>query len=588
MQTMKKFIQYYKPYKGMFFADMACAVVVSAVDISFPQILRGLTNGLFTREPAAILDHLLIVTVLLVLMYLIKMGCEYFIASWGHIMGSKMEGDMRRDLFEKMEQLSFGYYDKNNTGEMGAKMISDLFDICELAHHGPENIFLSILKISGSLVLLGFINVKLTVILACVVVFMIVFSSLLNRRIKTAFTDNRKKIADINVSLQDSLLGIRVVKSFANEKEEAEKFAVSNNAFLESKKASYKIIGKFQAGNGFLQGMLYVVVLCAGGYFIAKGELNPADLAVYALYIGIFISPITLLVNFLETFQKGFAGFERFVQLLEEPVEICDRSEAEPLKHVKGEISYKNVGFSYEKENIVLQNVNLTIRPGQTIAFVGPSGGGKSTLCNLLPRFYDVNTGSVAIDGKDVRNYTQESLRKAIGIVQQDVYLFNCTLKENIAYGKPGASMDEIVQAAKNANIHDYIMSLPQGYETRVGERGVRLSGGQKQRISIARVFLKNPDILILDEATSALDNESERFIQNALERLAENRTTIVIAHRLSTIVNADYIYVIDEGKVKEEGKHQELLRKEGIYARYYKMQFQNPKTASFDLEREL
>ena len=576
--VMKKFIHYYKPYRKLFFADMACATVVAAVDVSFPQILNFLTKGLFRQGPEQILSVIGLVAAGLIAMYLVKLGCEYFIASWGHIMGSRMESDMRRDLFQKMQSLPLSYYDKHNTGEMVSKVVSDLFDICEVAHHGPENLFLSVLKISGSFVLLLFIHGPLTLILFGVMLCMMVYSYFLNRRIKRAFLDNRQKIAGINVSLQDSLSGIRVVKSFAGEAQEQKKFDRSDEAFLQSKKTAYHTIGKFQAGNFFIQGLLYVVILTFGGIFIALGQMQVTDLAIYALYINIFINPITLLVNFTETFQKGLAGFTRFVEVLETPVELEDKPGAEELHEVKGEIVYDHVRFRYgEEEKEVVKGVSLHVRPGETIAFVGPSGGGKTTLCSLLPRFYDVCSGRITVDGKDVRDVTQQSLRQAIGIVQQDVYLFATTFRENIAYGKPEATEEEIIEAARNANIHDFIMSLPQGYDTPVGERGVRLSGGQKQRVSIARVFLKNPPILILDEATSALDNESEKYIQQALERLTQNRTTIVIAHRLSTIQHADCIYVVGDGQILEQGTHADLLEKQGVYAKYYRMQFTHP-----------
>lgn len=574
MNIFKRFLNYYKPHWKLFAFDMICATVVSLVDISIPQILRDLTNNIYRQSEYVILDWLPYIFATLLIMYVLRMFCQYFIGSWGHIMGSRMESDMRRDLFRKMEELPYSYYDKHSTGDLTSRMVSDLFDISELAHHGPENLFLSIIKITGSIILLFRINKELTLLLLVVIIAIVIFSGQLNINMRKTFMDNRKKISGINVKFQDSIEGIRVVKSFANEKSEAEKFAKANNAFLESKKNSYKVMGTFQAGNGFLQGLLYITVLVAGGYYVAVGKLKAADLAVYALYINVVVSPINILVEFLETFQKGFAGFKRFVEIIDTDTEIKDSPDAEILSYVKGKIEYNNVDFSYDGNSEILNNLNLTIEPGKTVALVGASGGGKTTICSLLPRFYDVTGGSIKIDGKDIRSLTQQSLRKAIGIVQQDVYLFGSTFKENIAYGKIGASDEEIIDAAKKANIHDFIMSLPEGYDTNVGERGVRLSGGQRQRISIARVFLKNPKILILDEATSALDNESERYIQNSLDELAKGRTTLVIAHRLSTIVNADKIYVIEKGSVKENGTHKELLEKNGIYAKYYNMQF--------------
>ena len=574
MNIFKRFLNYYKPHWKLFAFDMICAAVVSLVDISIPQILRDLTNNIYRQSEYVILDWLPYIFATLLIMYVLRMFCQYFIGSWGHIMVSRMESDMRRDLFRKMEELPYSYYDKHSTGDLTSRMVSDLFDISELAHHGPENLFLSLIKITGSIILLFRINKELTLLLLVVIIAIVIFSGQLNINMRKTFMDNRKKISGINVKFQDSIEGIRVVKSFANEKSEAEKFAKANNAFLESKKNSYKVMGTFQAGNGFLQGLLYITVLVAGGYYVAIGKLKAADLAVYALYINVVVSPINILVEFLETFQKGFAGFKRFVEIIDTDTEIKDSPDAEILSYVKGKIEYNNVDFSYDGNSEILNNLNLTIEPGKTVALVGASGGGKTTICSLLPRFYDVTGGSIKIDGKDIRSLTQQSLRKAIGIVQQDVYLFGSTFKENIAYGKIGASDEEIIDAAKKANIHDFIMSLPEGYDTNVGERGVRLSGGQRQRISIARVFLKNPKILILDEATSALDNESERYIQNSLDELAKGRTTLVIAHRLSTIVNADKIYVIEKGSVKENGTHKELLEKNGIYAKYYNMQF--------------
>lgn len=555
--------------------DLFCALIVSAVDLAFPLILSYLSKSFFTLDKSIILHTIGFIGAALVVMYLVKYFCQYFITSWGHIMGARMESDMRRDLFYHLQKLSFSYYDNNNTGEMMSKLVSDLFDISELAHHGPENIFISLLKIIGSFVILLSINVKMTLILFTVTVIMVVYSYVMNKKMTSVFFDNRVKIAGVNASVQDSLSGIRVVKSFANERVERRKFDRSNDAFLESKVNNYLIMGRYQAGNSFFEGLLYIVIIVSGAFFIADGSLSVADLAVYALYINIFINPVDLLINFTEQFQKGYAGFKRFLEVIETQPEIKDDKNAVELKDVSGEIEYKNVSFSYDKEHSVLVNVNIKIPAGRKVALVGPSGGGKTTICSLLPRFYDVTGGSVMIDGRDIRTFRQESLRNSIGVVQQDVYLFAGSVKDNIAYGKPGASDSEIEEAAKRANIHDFIMSLEDGYDTYVGERGVRLSGGQKQRISIARVFLKNPPILILDEATSALDNESERFIQKSLDSLAENRTTLVIAHRLSTVRGADEIIVITDEGIKERGTHDELLKYGGIYAKYYNMQFE-------------
>ncbi len=558
----------------MLIFDLICATIVSLVDISFPQILNVLNKSLFTMDATVILHTIGFVAIGLIVMYLIKLFCDYFIATWGHIMGSRMESAMRSDLFDKMQRLPFSYYDKNNTGEMMTKMVSDLFDISEVAHHGPENLFLAFLKLIGSFVLLMMVHVPLTLILFAVVIIMCIFSVFQNKRMKKAFSDNNKKIANINAQLQDSLAGIRVVKSFANETVEKEKFQKANVSFLSSKKHSYHAYGRFQSGNLYFQGILFTVILVFGGIFIAQGTLNAPDLALYALYINIFINPITILVNFMEVFQKGMAGFSRFLEIMETPIEIKDKPNAPDLNDVKGTIQYQHVFFSYDGVHNVLNDIDFEIPAGKTIALVGPSGGGKSTICALLPRFYDVSEGSISIDGIDIRDVTQKSLRKAIGVVQQDIYMFWGTVRDNIAYGKPGASEEEIIQAAKLANIHDFIMSLDDGYDTMVGERGTRLSGGQKQRIAIARVFLKDPKILILDEATSALDNESERFIQASLEQLAKNRTTIVIAHRLSTIRHADEILVIDQHQIIERGSHEELLKQNGLYTKYYNMQF--------------
>lgn len=574
MSLFCKFIGYYRPYRAIFFFDLLCAVVLSAIDVSFPQILRWLMNGLFRLDTAALLSGLRILAPALLIMYLVRFGCQYYITSWGHIMGARMESNMRQDLFNHYQRLSFSYYDRNNTGEMMSKLVSDLFDISELAHHGPENIFISFLKIIGSFILMMTINIPMTLILAGVTLLMLFFSLYKNKKMRAIFLDNRKKIAGVNAQVQDSLAGIRVVKSFGNEELEQRKFEDSNLRFLDSKVSSYRIMGSFRAGNSFFEGMLYLTVLVCGGIFVARGSLSAADLAVYALYINIFVNPIDVLVEFTEMFQKGYSGFRRFVEVLDTDPDIKDKPGAKELTGIRGDIEYRDVSFSYDESEKVLKHISLHIKPGQTVALVGPSGGGKTTLCSLLPRFYDVTSGSVRIDGSDVRGLRLSSLRNAIGIVQQDVYMFTGSIRSNIAYGKPDATDEEIMEAARSAGIHDFISSLPDGYDTFVGERGTRLSGGQKQRIAIARVFLKNPPILILDEATSALDNESERRVQESLDRLAKNRTTIVIAHRLSTIRNADRIVVIADHGIAESGTHGELLRKNGIYAKYYNMQF--------------
>lgn len=575
MNTMKKFIRYYKPYKTIFFLDMFCALVISLIDLAFPQILNYLNATFYLQSKDAIMKGLLYLAVGLFVMYVIRSICRYYVSAQGHIMGSRMESDMRQELFDQFERLSFSYYDENNTGEMMSKLVSDLFDISEFAHHGPENIFISLLKIFGSFLLLLYIHVPLTIILMIVTICMLFFSLAQNKKMQATFMDNRKKIAGVNARLQDSLAGIRVVKSFANEDIERNKFSESNLQFLHSKINNYHCMGRFHAGNNFFQGMLYLTILVAGGYFIAQGTLSPVSLATYALYINIFVAPIEVLVEFTEMFQKGFSGFRRFLDVMETKPEIRDCVDAQDLTDVEGVIDYHNVSFSYNADEPVLENENIHIDAGKSIALVGPSGGGKTTICSLLPRFYDVCEGSITIDGKDIRSLTLNSLRKAIGIVQQDVYLFTGSILENIAYGRPDASKEEIIDAAKKANIHDFIMSLPDVYDTYVGERGTRLSGGQKQRISIARVFLKDPKILILDEATSALDNESERHIQKSLEELAKNRTCITIAHRLSTIRHADEIIVIGENGMEERGTHEQLLKENGVYANYYRLQFE-------------
>lgn len=575
MSVFKKFIRYYRPYRAIFYFDIFCALLLSAIDISLPQVLRWLTDGVFAQDPSKILQVLWPLAGLLLLMCGARYGCQYFITSWGHVMGARMESNMRQDLFDHFQRLSFSYYDRNNTGDMMSRLVSDLFDISELAHHGPENIFISAVKLLGSFLLLLFINVPMTLILAAVTAVMVAFSISQNKKMRATFMDNRRKISGVNSRVQDSLAGIRVVKSFGNEVLEHDKFERSNLMFLDSKIDNYKIMGVFRAGNSFFEGLLYLTVLISGGYFIAYGGLRLSDLAVYALYITIFINPIDVLVEFTEQFQKGYSGFKRFLEVIETEPDIVDKPGAADLGEVKGSIEYRDVSFSYNSSERVLNHINLNIKAGRTVALVGPSGGGKTTLCSLLPRFYDVTGGSVFIDGIDVRDIRLASLRNTIGIVQQDVYLFSGSIRDNISYGRPDATDEEIVEAARKANIHDFIMSLEDGYSTYVGERGARLSGGQKQRISIARVFLKNPKILILDEATSALDNESERRIQASLDLLSRDRTTIVIAHRLSTIRNADEIIVIGDDGILERGTHDSLLRANGVYARYYNLQYE-------------
>ena len=573
MNTIKKFIHYYGPYKTVFFIDLICAAVISLIDLAYPQILRTMTKTLFTQDQSRILHALPVIAGGLFLMYVIQCLCKYYVTCQGHMMGANMERDMRQELFDHYQQLSFSYYSQNNSGQMMSKLVSDLFDISEFAHHGPENLFISLVKIVGAFIFLVFINKKLALPLILLVIVMFVFSFRQNAKMQETFMENRRKIGDVNASLQDTLSGIRVVQSFANEDIERAKFKKSNEAFLVSKRDNYHCMGSFMSSNLFFQGMMYLVTLVYGGYLIAQGEMQTADLAMYALYIGIFISPIQILVELVEMMQKGLSGFRRFLDVMETESEIRDADNAAELTDVKGHVRYDHVSFHYsDDETPVLSDISIDIPAGKSIALVGPSGSGKTTICSLLPRFYDVTGGSSTVDGKDIRGLTLKSLRSQIGMVQQDVYLFDGTIKDNIAYGKPGASDEEIIKAAKCASIHDFIMELPDKYDTYVGERGTRLSGGQKQRISIARVFLKNPPILILDEATSALDNESERWIQNSLEELSKNRTTITIAHRLSTIRDADEIIVITEEGIAERGTHAELLEKNGLYAAYYNM----------------
>lgn len=581
---LKRFLAYYKPVIGLFIADTVCAVVVAGVDLSFPVILRSLTGGLFTQGAAAIIQALPVIAAALVAMYLVRCGCRYFVSAQGHIMGARMESQMRQDLFDQYERMGFAYFDSHSSGDMMSRVVNDLFDICEAAHHVPEWIIICAIEIIGSFVILFGLSPALAgAILVVTVVFAAVMVRM-NLTMRATFTDNRKKIGGVNAQLQDSLEGIRVVKSFANEAAESAKFRASNERYLASKEDMYGTMGRYYGVYGLMTGALYTVVAVLGGWLVAQGELSVADMATFALYISLFCTPIETLVNSTEMYQKAIAGFRRMDEVLRTEPDVADAPGAPDLAVGPGAIEYRDVCFSYPdveldengeaRERPVIDDLNLTVRPGQTLALVGPSGGGKSTTCSLLPRFYDVASGSITIDGQDVRDVTQSSLRRAIGLVQQDVYLFDGTIGENIAYGKPGATAEEVAEAARRANIADFIESLPDGYDTEVGERGTRLSGGQKQRIAIARVFLKNPPILIFDEATSALDNESERVVQESLSELARGRTTIVIAHRLSTIKGADEIATVEDGRVVERGTHEELLAAGGTYARYYRMQF--------------
>lgn len=573
-RMFRRFLSYYGPQKHLFAADMACALLVAGIDLAFPQILRTLTNGLFRQPSEQVYAALLTLLVGLLAMYAIRFGCRYVVGAWGHIMGARMESRMREDLFDQYERFSFSWFDRVKTGDMMSRVVNDLFDISEAAHHGPENIVISGLEIVGMLVIMMLINWQLALALALVTAIVVAYLVRRNRTLQETFRDNRIKISGVNSQLEDSLQGYRVVKSFAAEDQERDKFSRSNDAYLASKTRTYRAMGTFTATSSTMSGMLYTVVIVLGGYLVASGSMQATDLAIFALYISILSTPIETLINFTETFQKAIAGFRRFCEVLDTKPDVQDRPGAGEMRVSAGALDFNDVCFSYDGETDVISHLDLHVEPGQTVALVGPSGGGKTTTCSLVPRFYDVRSGSVTIDGVDVRDVTQESLRRCIGLVQQEVFLFDGTITENISYGRPDASMEEVRCAARMANIDDFVSSLPDGYQTLVGERGARLSGGQKQRISIARVFLKDPDIIILDEATSALDNESERAVQESLARLSHGRTTLVIAHRLSTIQGANRIVAMDRGRVAEQGTHDQLMEADGIYARYYRMQF--------------
>ena len=574
MSKFRRFLSYYRPYKWLFVADLVCMTVVGGIAIAFPQVLNLLTKGLFMKDAELILHWLPWVLAGMLLVYALRYVCFYYVVTWGHIMGAMMERDMRRDLFNHFQKLSFSYYDANNTGEMMSRITTDLFDVTELAHHGPEQLLNAGLIIIGSFVILATINVPLTLVLFAVTLAMSYHCVRMNFKMRGTFRDNREKIAKVNARIQDSLAGIRVVKSFANEELEERKFGDCNQAFLDSKRSSYMVMGKFHGGMLLLRALLYMVILVGGGYLVAFGKLDPRELAIFALYATIYAGQVGALMNFNEQFQRGWSGFSRFCEVLATAPEIADAPDARELpSEIRGEVEFRDVSFHYFNDQPVLHGVSFKIPAGRTVALAGESGGGKSTICALLPRFYDVTAGSVTVDGIDIRTFKVRDLRRHIGIVQQEVYLFGSTIRENIMYGNPGATEDEMIEAAKRANIHDFVMSLPDGYDTEVGERGTRLSGGQKQRIAIARVFLKNPPIILLDEATSALDNESERKIQTALNELAKGRTTLVIAHRLSTIRHADEIIMIHEGRIAERGNHDELVAAGGIYARYHELQ---------------
>lgn len=576
-RNLKKMLSYYKPYQKIFWADMFFATLSAAVALALPLIIRYVTSTLIYLKTDEIIHKTMILAVILIVMVAVECYSKFFITNYGHVMGAKIEYHMRAEIFDHFQKLSFGFFDNQKTGQLMSRITTDLFDISELLHHGPENIILSIIKILGAFVILLNISPMLALAAFSVLPFMFLYAFFLNRKMRRAFRQNRVKIAEINAQIEDNLSGIRVVKSFANETVENAKFEEGNDGFLTAKKNSYLYMGSFHAGLGAFTTLIQVNVILAGVILIVKGTVNVSDLVTFLLYIGVFTDPVRTLIDFTEQFQNGYSGFERFCEIMAIDPDIKDKKGAVELRNVKGDIVFEDVSFQYEENTeTVLKHINLNVPAGSYMALVGSSGAGKSTLCSLIPRFYDVTGGTVKIDGTDIRDVTLKSLRNQIGIVQQDVYLFVGTVYDNIRYGRPDATREEVVAAAKNANAHEFIMSLPNGYETDIGQRGVKLSGGQKQRLSIARVFLKNPPILIFDEATSALDNESEKVVQDSLEKLAKNRTTFVIAHRLSTIKNAQKILVLTEEGIEEEGTHRELLEKKGIYEKLYHMQFQN------------
>ena len=576
-EKLKRLFSYYKPYKGLFYSDMFFAILGAAVTLVIPMIVRYITNDVIYFYRADARHAILVLGAVMLALVALEVFCNFYIAYFGHTMGAKMEADMRSDIFGHYQKLTFAFYDNQKVGHLLSRITSDLFDISELLHHGPEDLVISIIKIIGSFVILLTVNVKLALIAFIFIPVMAIFAFYYNGKMKTAFKRNREKIADINSQIEDSLSGIRVVKSFANENMEMKKFKAGNENFVAAKKLSYKYMGIYNSGLGAMSTLITVVVLLAGVSLMLNGSIAVTDLITFLLYINNFTEPVRKLVNFTEQFQNGYSGFERFLEILSIAPDIADEPDAVSLKDVKGTIEFKKVSFYYENESEkVLDNLDLKVEAGDYIALVGPSGVGKTTLCSLIPRFYEVSEGGILLDGTDIRHIKLEELRSHIGIVQQDVYLFSGSVMDNIRYGKPGATDEEVVRAAKNANAHEFIMSFPEGYDTDIGQRGVKLSGGQKQRLSIARVFLRNPEVLIFDEATSALDNESEKVVQQSMENLAKNRTTFVIAHRLSTIRNAQRILVMADHGIAEEGTHEELLRKRGIYAGLYQMQFGN------------
>ncbi len=576
-EKLKKLFSYYKPYRVLFYSDMFFAILGAVITLVIPLIVRYITNEVVYFNHHKAMQTILVLGAVMIGLVIIEFGCNYFIAYYGHIMGAYMEADMRSDIFGHYQKLTFAFYDNQKVGALLSRITSDLFDITELLHHGPEDVVISIIKLVGAFVILININAPLTIVAFVFVPVMALFAWYYNRKMKRAFKRNREKIADINSQIEDSLSGIRVVKSFANEEIEMKKFNQGNKNFVNAKKVSYRYMAGYNSGLSALTTLVTVAVLLAGVSFLTSGAIIVTDLVTFLLYINNFVEPVKKLMNFTEMFQNGYSGFERFQEIMAIAPDIKDEKDAIAVDHLKGDITFENVSFYYEESTEkVLNNIQLKVDAGDYMALVGPSGVGKTTLCSLIPRFYDVSEGSIQIDGMDIRHIKLADLRNNIGIVQQDVYLFAGTIMDNIRYGNPNATDEEVIRAAKRANAHEFIMSFPEGYDTDIGQRGVKLSGGQKQRLSIARVFLKNPPILIFDEATSALDNESEQVVQKSLEELAKDRTTFVIAHRLSTIRNAKRILVLTENGIEEEGTHEELMSKKGVYESLYQMQFRS------------